>query len=335
MRRFRIWNKTSISRSTAPTPGYQDLGMVLLFIFLLPYIVSFFFGIRDEEGVQDQAAAAAGMMEETWETGRLTVCNQTSAGVEKMPLEAYLAAHLPATIQTEYEMEALKAQAVVLRTELIKSYYDELQKPDGGTEGMVFVESETIALEGEAYQKVKEAVTETAGMYLADEGKPLYAPYFSISAGATRNGNEVFGGEEYPYLKSVACPRDFAEADYLTTVKFNQSAFWIRFRELYPEAEGADSVGSIVLERDRADYVTNVKVGNTVIPGEVFRFDFSLNSACFTMEETKNQIKIVTKGVGHGIGFGQCAANYAAKEGSDFIDILSYFFSDAEIEKFE
>ena len=37
-----------------------------------------------------------------------------------IPLETYLAGRLPATVNMEYEMEALKAQAVVLRTELMK-----------------------------------------------------------------------------------------------------------------------------------------------------------------------------------------------------------------------
>lgn len=46
-------------------------------------------------------------------------------------------------------------------------------------------------------------------------------------------------------------------------------------------------------------------------------------------------IVIKVKGVGHGLGFCQYGANEAAKKGSDYIDILNYFFSEIVIEKTE
>ena len=101
-----------------------------------------------------------------------------------------------------------------------------------------------------------------------------------------------------------------------------------------------DLMEAMNLERDKANYVTEVSIGNERISGEVFRTAFSLNSSCFTVEKENNgmiegAIIIKTKGVGHGIGFCQYGANEEAKKGCDFIEILNYFFTDIMIEKTE
>ena len=49
-----------------------------------------------------------------------------------MPLETYLVSRLPSTIPMEYEKEALKAQAVVLRTEMMRLYYDNREEGEDG-----------------------------------------------------------------------------------------------------------------------------------------------------------------------------------------------------------
>lgn len=319
-------------------PDYRDWGAVLLFIFLFPYIISFFFGnVRtghEEEKEEDM--------------GSFIVCNTTAAGTERMPLETYLISRLPATINMDSEPETLKAQAVILRTEVMKAYYDGMETEDRDTRSKdgkkyIYMESSVSMTDGEVYEKCKSAVGGTKGMYMTYKEKPVKAPYFAISAGATRNGNEVFKSGEYPYLKSVMCARDFTADEYMQTIRVNKTAFMIRIQEVYPEIvweEGKELTDMIQIERDRANYVTEIRLGNLVMSGEAFRSVFSLNSSCFTVELENNAIMndvvvIKTKGVGHGLGFCQYGANEAAKKGSDFIDILNYFFTDIVIEKTE
>ncbi|NLL78134.1 MAG: SpoIID/LytB domain-containing protein [Clostridiales bacterium] len=338
MRKYKIVENMMENRRIVSTPDYRDMGAILLFIFLLPYIVSFFFG---------NVGAGSGYEEEEQNTSYI-VCNTTTAGTEKMPMETYLACRLPETINMDYKPETLKAQAVILRTELMKVYYDSLEQEEGRTESddgkkYIYIESKISMADGDKYKKCKEAVNSTKGMYMTYKDKPITAPYFAISAGMTRNGNEVLKSGEYPYLKSVMCERDFTSAEYTQTVRMNKTSFMIRVKELYPELvweEGPALTDMFEIERDRAKYVTEVKTGEFSMSGETFRSIFSLNSSCFTVELENNVfmddiVVIKTKGVGHGLGFCQYAANEAAKKGSDFIDILNYFFTDIVIEKTE
>lgn len=87
------------------------------------------------------------------------------------------------------------------------------------------------------------------------------------------------------------------------------------------------SIGS----RDEAGYVTEMKVGEKVISGEEFRNVMELNSSCFYMKEVEGKIRIVTKGLGHGLGMSQYGANEMALEGADYTEILSYYFKNIEI----
>ena len=58
-----------------------------------------------------------------------------------------------------------------------------------------------------------------------------------------------------------------------------------------------------------------------------------LNSACCYIKEVEGKVRIVTKGLGHGIGLSQYGANELAKEGNDYKEILQYYYKDVEITK--
>lgn len=349
MKKYGMIKSVVNNRRIVSDSGYRNTGAVLLFLLLFPYVVSFFFGNagewKDEAAGEETQCLTAQMYREAADDSRFIVCNTTAAGIERIPMETYLIGRLPATIRTDYEPETLKAQAVVLRTELMRLYYDGMSGEDGKKmqkteEGQIllFTESSLCMTDGKTYEKCRQAIESTKGMYLTSDGEPIKAPYFSVSAGATRNGNEVFESEEYPYLKSVMCERDFTAEEYAQSVSINRTAFALRFHEISPETvltEDGQLADEMQIERDRADYVTKIGVGGHYVSGEAFRAAFLLNSSCFTIETEGDMVVLRTKGVGHGLGFCQYGANEAAKKGSDFIDILNYFFTDINIEKTE
>lgn len=349
MEKLKIIRNLIRNRRNEAGPDYRDAAAVLLFIFLLPYVVSFFFGNAGSERTEEEREGRREEVEERGRTGEpelfgedmdkaeFIVCNLTEAGTERMPLETYLISRLPSTIPMDYETEALKAQAVVLRTEMMRLYYDSGEKDKDG-KACIYVESNIVKTDDEAYQKCVDVVNSTKGMYLTYEGHPVNAPYFAVSAGATRNGNEVFESDDYGYLKSVVCGRDFTSEDYIHSERMGKDVFLKRMQKLCPEttwAEGEAVEDAFPIVRDRAGYVLKIGSGENVVSGEVFRTAFLLNSSCFELREEGDSIVIKTKGVGHGLGLCQYGANEAAKKGSDFIDILNYFFSEIVIEKTE
>ncbi len=123
--------------------------------------------------------------------------------INDLYLEDYLAKVVPSEMPSNYEKEALKAQAVCARTyawmQIQGNTYSRYgAHVDDSTNFQVYNNVETDA-------RTAEAVRETYGQMLLYEGNPVSAYYFSTSCGVTSDLG-VWGGdpEETPWLKSVA-----------------------------------------------------------------------------------------------------------------------------------
>ena len=81
-----------------------------------------------------------------------------------------------------------------------------------------------------------------------------------------------------------------------------------------------------VTERDAVGYVQQVMLGEYVCTGEAFREAMGWNSACFTITQMGENVRIVTRGLGHGYGLSQNEARAMAQEGTSYEEILQYFF---------
>ena len=234
----------------------------------------------------------------------VVLCTGELAGGQTEPaegnLERCVAQILPMQISVTYETEALKAQAVVIRTNLLRAAMEYYEAADWQQAAEAIREEDlaalgfTVCTEGEAeklwsyenrqryLEKCRTAAEETAGQVLALEGELKDLPYHAVSAGKTREGGAL--GEGYTYLTSADCAGDVESADYLQIFYF-------------PELELP-----VIESRDSAGYVLTVRLGDETLTGEAFRFRYELNSSCFTAEETDQGVRIVTRGLGHGFG---------------------------------
>ena len=123
--------------------------------------------------------------------------------INELPLETYLEAVVPSEMPSGYQKEALKAQAVCARTYAWKQMQEgRLSKYGADVDDSVnYQVYQNIAPQ----QATSEAVRETEGKILCQNGKPVQAYYFSTSSGVTST-DEIWGAEEpAPYLKSVDC----------------------------------------------------------------------------------------------------------------------------------
>lgn len=287
----------------------KTLGCYILIIILLPYIVTVFLNgpmVVTNANVEERMIKVAIDQKESM-----------------IPLEDYAIGLLAREIPADYESEAIKAQAVMVRTKI----YKEMQENGSDT---VFTEEFWTQTDMEKawgvsrysnyYNKLENAWQATKGQVLAYEGELIYTPFFSLSNGNTRDGEEVLG-KEYPYLKIKDCPMDIEALEQLQTVTLDK------------EAAGAGTSGIEVLELDTAGYVLKVRVGKEEVNGEEFRKNYGLASGCFSVHEYEGQIRITTRGVGHGIGLSQHTANKMAEKGEPAEDILKYFYEGCEIQE--
>ena len=74
-------------------------------------------------------------------------------------------------------------------------------------------------------------------------------------------------------------------------------------------------------------------VCGTDISGGKIRSIFDLRSLNFSVKYTDGNFIFTVCGYGHGVGMSQYGANYMAKQGSGFKEILTYYYTGCKVEK--
>lgn len=145
--------------------------------------------------------------------------HQENAQIEEVNLDEYLCHVVSAEMPADFEMEALKAQAVVARTYTIYKITTNNEKHPGADicdssnccQAWISKEDRLARWEENIretnWKKIEEAVYSTKGKLITYEGKPINAFFHSNSGGKTEIPINVWGGSGYPYLQSVETSR--------------------------------------------------------------------------------------------------------------------------------
>lgn len=236
-----------------------------------------------------------------------------------------LAMIIEAEMGSEYELEALKAQAVASYTYYLYS---------GGSAKAPSFPTKTPG------EKAIEAANAVAGQFVSYNGIPVYTPYFDVSAGCTADNADI-NGTAIPYLVSADCSVDKKAEGYRTVIE--ASSFEVRQKVL--EKKGID-LGEIenkkdwfeIISRDANDlYVTKISVGGKEMRGHTLYMSVLgssfLRSACFYIEydEVLDVFTFTSLGNGSGVGMSQKGANEYAKQGKNYVWILEHFYFGTEI----
>ena len=226
-------------------------------------------------------------------------------------LEKNVLLNLMVQSDLDAEMESLKAQAILIRTNLTVD--PEKSVVNKKKLNHFFTKDPT----GIYTKKFLEAVNQTKGMIVRINKSVMELPYHKISCGTTRSAKEI-EGDSGACLASVSCEEDVLEQGYFHLFYFTK-----------------EQIGGRVTVTSRYDsgYVKQARIeGKKTITlgGEAFRKRYGLPSSCFFVENGKKEVRITTKGIGHGFGLSQSMADSLAKEGKDAKEILKYFFRNVE-----
>lgn len=332
----RIIPKKTDKRKQSPS-RYRDLGAALLFVFLLPYVIAALWG---HVGEQKELISRKTSIENTeWIDEKYDVEVLGSLGIRHMTMGEYLMRKLYQIMPDSeedflYETETMKAQAVLLRTELWKLMLRE-EEPIRIQEEELFYNRE-ISLEELQTGRYKEAVRATDGLCLSYDNMPVQAAYFAVSNGQTRDASELWGEDSYPYLKSVLSKGDILSRDYQSVKNISKNEFCKIAASLFSDEASEENIWeNLEFTYDKAGYVINVQYQEAVCSGETFRYAFGLSSAGFDVKWQQDEAIFTVKGVGHGFGMSQYGANKKALEGDLFDEILQYYFFQTELVKIE
>ncbi|MGJ7920771.1 stage II sporulation protein D [Neobacillus sp. LXY-4] len=268
----------------------------------------------------------------------VAVYRTASQTMEKLPLENYVTGVVAAEMPADFEMEALKAQALTARTYIVKQMISDnrVGLPEGAdtadTELHQVYKNETELRNvwksdyNWKIKKIKEAVTATAGQVLTYNGQPITATFFSTSNGYTEN-SEDYWSNSFPYLRSVQSPWD------KNSPKFSdQKIFTIKEFEakLGVKLASKSSVGNIT-EKTAGQRVAKVKINGKEFSGKEIREKLGLKSTDFEWVVKGDNIVITTEGYGHGVGMSQYGANGMASAGKNYQDIVKHYYQGVEI----
>jgi stage II sporulation protein D len=249
--------------------------------------------------------------------------------INELPLEEYIKNVVSAEVGADWDMEALKVQAVISRT------YAIFQKQRNNSVNYDITSSVLHQVYKGANEntRISYAVMHTEGEVLTYNGKVIEAFYHSTSGGMTEAAEEVFG-KSYSYLTPVAGSCE-------------TSPYWIWERRVpAEELEKALNVAGIteikIASLTSTRRVRTVEVmhggGTLTVKATDLRKLLGWNrlpSTNFTLSRDSSTFVFDGQGYGHGVGLCQWSALEMARSGMNYRDILSYFYPGTVIQNHE
>lgn len=248
-----------------------------------------------------------------------------------------VAAEMPAL----YHEEALKAQAVA-------AYTFACYKMNGGTEGDYDISAdpniaqsfitreqanERWGEKAEEYtKKIDSCIEAVSGQLLTYENAPIFAAYHAISSGSTNSCSDVWG-KDLPYLKSRDSFGDTLANGYLSELTLTAEEISQQLKSF------ADSNGTEAKDyfKDRVvtdnGYVKSITYCGKKLTGSEIAKALDLRSSNFEVSFNENNFTFKVKGYGHGVGLSQTGADYMAKGGSSYQEIVLHYYKGATLKK--
>lgn len=256
--------------------------------------------------------------------------------VTDMELEDYLTGVILGELPAEFEPEAKKAQAVAARTFAWKAFTTGGKHGDGSvcTDSrccQAYIDPETYTGSTQAVEDAREAALDTAGMVMTYEGMLIEATYFSCSGGSTEDAVAVWG-TDFPYLRSTDSPGEENAAHYSDTVTFSAEEFQ---QKLGVTLTGAPDSWFGMTTYTAGGGVATMEIGGVSYSGTTLRSLLGLRSTAISVSTRGSSITITTRGYGHRVGMSQYGAEAMAAGGSQWQDILQYYYQGVRIDKIE
>jgi len=290
--------------------------------------------------------------------------------INELLIDDWLKGVLPAEIGADSPPEALKAQAVVGRSEAIYR----LLKPPHAEEGYDFctgVHCQAYkGTKGETDQVIR-ACDDTNGVVLLAAGDVLNGVYHNVCGGTTSSAEEVWDSEPLPGLRPVFDTARGGRPDLSTDAAAsafimrppagifcdddnpgvaNYAKKYFRWSKSFDASQlsritGISGVRSVeVVDRRASGRVRKLRItgsgaSKTIEKELPIRNMFDLWSGLFVVEQEYGAGGALSKvtfhgaGNGHGVGLCQHGAREAARRGATYLQLLKHYYPEATIQR--
>ena len=283
-------------------------------------------------------------------------------------LEDYVAGVIPYEIGDNAPLEAMKAQAVSVRTHSITLLTYNRHRNDGydlcnTTHCQVYKGKYLIN------SNVQAAVDSTFNQILIINGRIADTPYHSNCGGHTDAAHQIWNSQPLPHLLGIPC---ISGVDSLDLTQEKQARQWINKNTIDPLMSSWEKAGmswSYTISRKKLannlglNNIDKIIINQRSVSGRIIDMSFygpeevrilgeakirevfgGLRSSFFYIDGKYNsnrngKVEIIPdgilnlkgKGYGHGVGMCQSGALRLAREGKNYWDILSFYYPGTQI----
>lgn len=268
----------------------------------------------------------------------LKVYDTSAKTIKQMDLEEYLLGVVAGEMYNTWNIEALKAQAVLARTYTLFFLQNYTSKYDGADISNDVTEAQAYD-ESRINDSIKRAVSETKGQILTSDGELIEAWFHSNAGGVTttaKNGLNFLEGEAYTKTqKSVETAENSQNFNWNTAISKSDCLNVLREMGVSINSLSTFTIG----ETDESGRVKTFKIGGSTIDANTFRIKVGSTK----MKSTKITNLVVSSksvyleglGYGHGVGLSQWGSKILADEGKTYDEILNFYFDNIELTKFK
>lgn len=272
---------------------------------------------------------------ETAKNEAVTVMVSATGKLTEMSVENYIYGTVCAEMPASFHKEALKAQAVASYT-YMKWLKENADNPTVITDNpdihQAFAEEDELKERwGSSYsvysEKVKDAVKSVLYEYVTYNGETAMTVFHGLSPGRTVSAANVWGND-VPYLSSVTATGDKLSPEITSTVIISKKDFIKKF-----SSEAEENAEDIIKNAKLSDdgFVNEIIYKNETHSSTDLRSLFKLKSPYFKLKTDKDNIVFTVYGKGHGVGMSQYSADYMARQGVTYKEILAHFYKGTEL----
>lgn len=260
--------------------------------------------------------------------------------VSKLSLEEYLIGVVAAEMPAEFELEALKAQAVAARTYAAKRL-SQVPLPDPGYDVDTTVKTQAWLANKQLRSKwgfvgywryrtrIAKAVESTRGQVLVANGEYIDAFFHSSSGRKPTERPEEVWSEARSYLQNVASGEENPER-FVKKITFSVQELAQKLSlPQVPTASGSADVK--VISRTATGRVRTLALFGRPYAATQLRTLLGLGSTDIEWSVAPGQITFTTYGNGHAVGMSQYGANDLARKGKGYEEILAHFYPGTKI----
>ena len=266
----------------------------------------------------------------------LKVYDVTSDKLEKMDIEEYVTGVVAGEMKNDWPLEALKAQAILARTFVLK-FCDTKQSRYEGADISTSVEEAQAYAPQNINSRIEQAIEETRGIVMSADGEYPHAWFFAHAGGMTELPSVAldYKGADPEYLSVVeAQDSDKAPDDVKRwSAEFTLEQVRTACREAGLKIDSVESVQAG--EKGKSGRLKTMLINGESVSAPSFRIaigaDVLKSTLIDSIKVQNGKVIFEGAGFGHGVGMSQWGAYALAERGKSAEEIIEYYFRDVDL----